>query len=73
MNKIITDYQVICDETNNTSETMLKNEVHATIVLKTIDFRENDLKTFVDLLESKLPELIGRYESYVIMDKLIDS
>lgn len=73
MKRIVTEYKIICDETNNTAETVLKNEVHATIVLKTIDFQENDLKTLAGLLIDKLPELVDRYESYLIMDKLADS
>lgn len=73
MKRIVTEYKIICDDTNNTAETVLKNEVHVTIVLKTIDFQENDLKTLAGLLIDKLPELVDRYESYLIMDKLAES
>lgn len=70
MEKIITEFKVICDETNNTAETISKNEVHASVVFKTRDFKANDLATIFHLFEDNLPQLIGRYECYRLMDKL---
>lgn len=38
MTEPLNNFEVICDETNNTPETILRNEIHATINIKPFPF-----------------------------------
>jgi len=68
--RLITSYEITCDETNNKEDTISKNEINASITFRTKDFKLNDLSTLVSLLEEKMPQLIDRYNSYRIMDQI---